>query len=209
MKKITFVTGLHGNERLPILALTAIGEEQIVANPLAVAKNLRLVEKDMNASFGTQGKTYEEKRTLELLSILNPEHLILDLHTFSGESEPFVIIVDLKMLRFAKCLGFKNIVFMKFNIKGGHALINHRKGVSVELGNHTDPKSFERAIKLVNRVKNNNYKIVKTKLFEVYGTIEKPGKYVNFKKHKDGFIPILTGGNSYDFYGLKARILKI
>ena len=32
-------------------------------------------------------------------------------------------------------------------------MINYRKGVSVELGRHDDPKSFERAIKLVNRLK--------------------------------------------------------
>ena len=39
-------------------------------------------------------------------------------------------------------MDFKHIVYMKHNIKKGNALINYRKGVSVELGRHDDPKSL-------------------------------------------------------------------
>lgn len=208
MRKIIFVTGLHGNERLPVLALAAIGQKQIVANPDAVAKNVRFVEKDMNASFGNGGETYEEKRARAILKIIDKEGLVIDLHTFSMKSKPFVIIVDLQMLNFAKSLGFENVVYMKFNIKSGHALINHRNGVSVELGSHTDPKSFERAIELVGEIKKKNNRVLKTKIYEVYAKIDRSGKYINFREHKDGFIPILAGGKSYDFFGLKARIIK-
>lgn len=209
MKKIQFVTGLHGNERVSVLALASIGQKQIVANLKAIVKNVRFIEKDMNSSFGTKGSTYEERRSKEVLALINRNNYVIDLHTFSTQSEPFVIIVDLKMLGFAKKLGFKNIVFMKYNIKVGHALINYRNGVSIELGNHNDPRSFERAVKLVIRLRGNQIGKVKTRFYEVFGTIDKPGEYVNFRKHKDGFTPILAGENAYDFYGLKARIIKI
>lgn len=209
MKKIQFVTGLHGNERMPVLALASIGQNQIVANPQALAKNIRFIEKDMNLSFGTSGKTYEEKRANEVLGLINKNSLVIDLHTFSTQSEPFVIIVDLKILDFAKRLGFKNIVFMKHNIKGGHALINYRNGISIEMGNHNDQRSFKRVVELIIRLKNKKNSVLKTNLYEVFGMIDKPGEYVNFKKHKDGFVPVLAGENAYDFYGLKARIIKV
>ncbi len=207
--KIQFVTGLHGNERLPILALASIGQTQIVANTEALSKNVRFTEKDLNSSFGTNGKTYEEKRAKEILKLIDKYSRVIDLHTFSGQSDPFVIIVDLKILEFAKSLGFKHIVYMKHNIKGGHALINFRKGVSIEMGNHNDPKVAERVIKLAEMIKNKKSDFQKAKIYEVFGIITKPGKYFNFKKHKDGFTPILAGENAYDFYGLKARIINI
>jgi len=209
MKKIQVVTGLHGDERLPVLALASIGQKQIVANTKALAKNIRFVEKDLNSSFGTNGITYEEKRARQILNLIGISDLVIDLHTFSAKSEPFVIIVNLEMLSFAEGLGFNNIVFMKHNIKGGHSLINQRNGVSIELGNHNDTKSFERAVEVVNRLKGKKTRSLKIKLYEVFGIIEKPGKYVNFRKYKDGFIPILAGENAYDFYGLKAKIKKI
>ncbi len=208
MKKIQFVTGIHGNETLPVLALASIGQKQIVANVKALSQNKRFMETDMNASFGREGNTYEETRARRLLPLLDKRKLVIDFHTFSAMSEPFVVLVDLKILNFAKILGFKNIVYMKHNIKKGHALINLRDGVSIEVGNHVDPSSFQRTVDLVNRIKNGPRSLPKIRLYEVFGKIEKPGKYTNFKVHKDGFIPILAGENAYDFYGLKARIIK-
>lgn len=209
MKKIQFVTALHGNERLPVLALASIAQKQIIANTKALSKNVRFVEKDLNASFGTGGNTYEEKRAEELLTLIDKKRFVIDLHTFSGVGDPFVIIVDLKMLSFAKRLGFKHVVFMKHNIKGGHALINFRNGVSIEMGNHNDPKVFQRVIRLVNNLKEKRKAFKRPKIYEVFDKITKPGNYVNFQKYKNDFIPVLSGENAYDFYGLKARIINI
>ncbi len=209
MEQVQFVTAIHGNEPLPVLALASLGIDQIVANPKALSRNVRSVEKDMNASFGTDGHTYEEKRAREVLSQLNRKKLVIDLHTFSAYSEPFVVIVDLKMFNFAKTLGFKNIVYMKHNIKKGHALINYQKGVSIEFGKHNDPESFRRVVDLICRLKKGISTEKEVMLYEVYGVINKPGKYENFKLHEDGFVPILAGENAYDFYGLKARKMNL
>jgi succinylglutamate desuccinylase len=211
MKNIQFVTVVHGNEPIPVLALASLGVNQIVANPKALQDKVRFIEKDLNASFGTGGETYEEKRARELLRQVLKDKLILDLHTFSAKSEPFVVIVDLKMLNFARSLGFKRIVYMNHNIKRGHALINYKNGVSVELGEHNDPKSFERTIKLVKRIRNGNISRGKSFVYEVYGIIKDRGDYENFKlfkNKKESFYPILAGEKAYDFYGLKAKILK-
>ena len=116
MKKIQLVTAVHGNEMMPTLALASIDAQQIVANPRALARGVRFAEKDLNASFGTGGNSYEEKRATELLKILNKKKLVVDFHTFSCESEPFAIIVNLVMLPLASSLGINRVVYMKHNI---------------------------------------------------------------------------------------------
>lgn len=207
MKNIQFVTAVHGNEIMPTLALASIGEPQIVANPRALAQGVRFTEHDLNASFGTGGDSCEEKRARELDKILDSDKLVVDFHSFSVESEPFAIVVDLAMLPLASSLGVKHVVYMKHNIKGGHALIDHHQGVSVEVGKHSDPKSFDLTLEIVNRLKIDGIKPAKVKIYEVYGRIEEKGKYVNFKE-KNGIIPILYGERAYDslgFYGLAAR----
>lgn len=208
MEKIQFVTGMHGNEPMPVLALASLSVKQIVANPKALSKAVRFVQKDLNASFGTTGNSYEENRAKEILKAISKSSLVIDLHTFTAPSEPFVIIVDLALKEFAASLGFKHVVYMKHNIKKGHALINYRNGVSVELGNHKDSKSFKNAIELVKTIQDKKVKKHKVKFYEVYDIIRKSGKYINFKKHKEGFIPILAGENAYKFPGLKARVIK-
>lgn len=207
MKNIQFVTAIHGNEVMPTLALASVGVPQIVANPRATARGVRQTETDLNASFGKDGDTYEEKRARELDKILDKKKLVLDFHSFSIDSEPFAIVVDLAMLPLASSLGVKHVVYMKHNIKGGHALINHHKGVSVEVGKHNDPKSFEMTIEIVNRLNKNGIKPEKVKVYEVYGRIEENGDYVNFQD-KNGVIPVLYGERAYDglgFYGMAAR----
>lgn len=203
--KFQFVSAVHGNEPMPALALASVGVEQIIANPKALSQNLRFSEKDLNASFGSDGATYEEKRARELLELISPDIPLIDFHTFSADSDPFAVIVDLAMLPLARRLGLPHVVYMHHNIKKGHALINYRSGVSVEMGQHADPASFTRTIKLIAELQNTKPK-KKAIVYEVYDIIDKPGEYINFLPHIDGFIPILAGENAYAFPGLKAKI---
>jgi hypothetical protein len=192
---------------MPTLALASIGEKQAVGNPLAVARGVRFIEKDLNASFETGGDAYEEKRAKELVKILDPQKLVVDFHTFSCASEPFAIVVDQALIPLASSLGVKHVVYMKHNIKGGHALINHVNGVSVEVGGHKDAESFETTLGIVKRLNKYGIKPAKVKIYEVYGRIEDKGEYMNFQE-KNGIIPVLYGERAYDgagFYGLKAR----
>jgi succinylglutamate desuccinylase len=41
MKNIIFVTGLHGNEQVPVFALASENVPQIIANPRALSLNKR------------------------------------------------------------------------------------------------------------------------------------------------------------------------
>lgn len=207
MQKIQFVTAVHGNEVMPTLALASIGELQIVANPRALARGVRFTEQDLNASFEVEGVAYEQERARELIKIMDSEKLVVDFHTFSCKSEPFAIVVDLAMLPLASSLGVKHVVYMKHNIKAGHALINHISGVSVEVGEHHDSASFDTTLAIAERLKREGINPGKVRVYEVFGKIEEQGEYHNFEETGE-FVPVLYGERAYDnagFYGLKAR----
>ncbi len=206
MNKYQFVTAVHGNEPMPTLALASVGITQIIGNPRALARGVRYVDRDLNASFGMRGSSYEEERARELSKLLAPAKLVVDLHTFPCQSDPFAIVVDLEMLPLATQLGLKHVVYMKYNIKGGHALINHHRGVSVEVGNHNDPLAFERTVKIARRLESES-RAGKVRVYEVTGRIEQKSDYHNFVE-KNGIVPILYGDETYrDYgcYGLAAR----
>jgi len=209
MKNILFVTGMHGNEVIPVFALASQEIPQIVANPKALSLGKRFLDRDLNSSFGIKGDGYEIKRAKEMLGFIPKNSLVVDLHTFSAGSEPFVVIVDKKMIKFACQTGLKRIVLMEHNIKKGNALINHRNGISVEVGNHKNYKSFFTALRVVDKIKAGKAESKGVNLYSVFGIIKKRGKYVNFKQHKDGFIPVLAGEKAYNFYGLKAKKLHL
>jgi hypothetical protein len=204
-----FISALHGNERMPVLALASMGVKQIVANPRALVTNQRYVDQDMNASFGTHGDSYEERRARELLRIIDSKKSVIDLHTFSASSPPFAIIVDMNMLPLAKRLNLEHVVYMKHNIKSGRALINHVNGVSVEVGKHADPVGFQVTANIVASLRRNYSPKTTCRLYEVYDVIANIGSYINFVKHADGFYPVLSGENAYNHNGLKAKLIEV
>jgi len=205
---ITYVTGIHGDEIAPIIALASIGERFLIANPLATVKGRRFIEMDMNQAFGVENsdKLFEQRLADELLTKIPEENYVIDFHTFSAVSEPFAVVVDDKMIGLASTLGVDHVVYMKHNIKNGHALINYRDGISIEVGSHQDIRSMQKTIQVVNCLKTGAKRPVK--VYEVYDKITKPGEYTNFQKHKEGFIPVLAGEKAYDFYGLKAKLVS-
>lgn len=207
LEKYQFVTGLHGNERIPVVTLAELGIEQIVGNPKALSLNKRFIEKDMNASFGTNGNKYEEKLAKKMIKEIGKGKTVIDFHTTLSVNEPFVIVVDKDMIEFASSLGIKKIVHMKYNNKGGHALINHAKGVSVECGVHDTYESYRTCKKVVAHLEDPCDEAVE--VYEVFGTITKKGKYENFVEHEGGFVPIFANKNSYGNLGLKARKIKV
>jgi len=202
-QNIIFVAGIHGNEQMPVKALSENNVQFILGSPKAYEQNARFIEQDLNGVFGINNNTYESKRASEILTEIDESDLVVDFHTTSATTEPFAIVVDEKMISFAKKTSLKYVVVMKHNIKEGHALINYRNGISVEVGNHNDKNSYQTTLQIVKNIRAS--KKHPTIVYEVYDKITQPGEYINFQKHKEGFIPILAGEVSYDFYGLKAK----
>lgn len=197
---------MHGDEIIPVIGLTFAKVPNTIANPQALIAGKRFIDTDMNEIFGTNGNTNEHKNMKILLKKIKKNNLVVDFHTCSAKTEPFAIVVDKDMIQFASTSGLKKIVFMKINIKKGGALINFRKGFSVETGNHKSYEAFKTTIKVAQNV-NSGFVNKKYTVYEVYEIIDKPGIYLNFKKNKLGFYPILAGEKAYKIYGLKANII--
>ena len=202
-----YTTAIHGDETVPVFTLASLGIDQLVCNTKALIKNKRFIEKDLNKSFQTKGNTIEEIRAAEILKLIPKSETVVDFHTTSAKTEPFAIVVDLKMVPLVASTGLKHVVYMKHNIKSGHSLIDHRKGISVEVGRHNDLSSFETTQTVCKNI--NSKKLHNFTLYEVTDVIKNKGIYKNFKMHKDGFVPILAGEKAYDILGLKAKIIKI
>lgn len=203
IENIVFVAGIHGDEQMPIKALKDSGIQFILGNPRAYQRKVRFIDKDLNASFFVEENSYESGQAQKLMKEIKEDNLVVDFHTTSAVTPPFAIVVDEGMISLAERTGLEFIVFMKHNIKKGYSLINYRSGISVETGGHNSKESYRTTIEVVKNIKNN--KKYPTKIYEVYGKITNQGKYKNFQKHSEGFIPVLAGETSYNFYGLKAK----
>lgn len=102
-KTLAILCGVHGNELAGQLAVKkAIEEIQIkrgivyfiFANPKAIEKNVRCIEKNLNRCFvkNQNGDSYEEKRAIEIMKILDECDASLDLHSSNNPNTiPFVI----------------------------------------------------------------------------------------------------------------------
>lgn len=202
-RAIRIVAGLHGNELAPVRALTARNIDFLPGNPRALERNTRLIDKDLNASFGIETEGYESGRAKELLALISLDEVVVDFHTTSAKSPPFVILTDRAMIPLAERTGLKHAVLMTHNIKEGHALINFRDGISIEISGYDTQESFDITLSVIEYLESGKHSSLE--LYEVFEKLVEPGEYRNFEQCDDGSFPILVGEDSYDFVGLKAR----
>ena len=102
-KTLAVFCGVHGNEKAGVYAVNKILKDIkikkgtvyfVFANPKAIEKNIRFVDKNLNRCFfdNQKGSSYEEKRAKDLIKILELSDALLDVHASnSPETTPFVI----------------------------------------------------------------------------------------------------------------------
>lgn len=205
-EELTFIAGVHGNERIPVEVLTALGVPFILGNPRAYAQDVRFTERDLNASFGTGGLTYEEQRAQELRAELQGRSVV-DFHTTTAVADPFVIITNMELLPLARRVGVERVVYMAHNFKSGHALIDYIPGISVEISSAEPAGCRQTVERVVQSIESD--RVTPITLYEAYGVITEEGEYTNFVPHSSGFIPLFVGEVAYDFIGLKMRTLRL
>ncbi len=100
---LAIFAGVHGNETAGVLALEEVIPELKLAkgkiflayaNPPALAKNVRMINKNLNRCFykGNNGNTPEDVRARELMNVLDKCDALLDIHMFyDDDGSPFVI----------------------------------------------------------------------------------------------------------------------
>lgn len=203
---LRFVAGLHGNELAPYFALMELGVPCLLGHPRAAFERKRFIERDLNASFGGDGVTLEERRAQEILTLLPGDKPLVDLHTFSCESPPFAIVVDSSMIELATTLGISRVVVMSHDIKSGRSLIGQRSGVSIEVGHHDSLAAYQVTQTLLSGAVSGTASPLE--LYEAIGIITEPGDYANFVPHQEGFVPVLSGEVAYEHFGLRARRVR-
>jgi succinylglutamate desuccinylase len=119
---VAIFAGIHGNETVGILALQKAIEEIelmegkvffVFANPPAIAKDVREINKNLNRLFVKDSlllvEGYEASRAKELMEILDQSDALLDLHASNSlVTQPF-IICEKRSFDLAKKLDFDTV----------------------------------------------------------------------------------------------------
>jgi hypothetical protein len=142
--RIGIVTCMHGNEPLGKQALdlvhlpTDMNIVSIVAHPEAVRLRKRYVETDLNRSFpGSVDGSMEERLALQLHHALADRDFVIDIHTTTAITEPFVIAVSESTLDLVDATPLPFAVFMPPHFAKGKSLLDHVRGISLEFNEHT------------------------------------------------------------------------
>jgi succinylglutamate desuccinylase len=110
--RVLVIGGVHGDERLGIEILDALGRDfssedilgsltLLIGNPSAYDRNLRFLDVDLNRLAGVDeiqrirelpesSRNREERRILELVPLIQNSDYLLDIHCTIQPSEPFV-----------------------------------------------------------------------------------------------------------------------
>lgn len=146
---VAIFAGVHGNETAGVFALQKMlpglkinkGSLYIAfANPPAIEKNVRMINKNLNRCFylGNNGSEPEDLRARELMEILDKCDALLDLHMFyDNDGVPFVICEDNAIelaKRFDVDIISTNWTEVEPGGTDGYMYLNGKIGVCVECG---------------------------------------------------------------------------
>ena len=225
--RILIIGATHGNEALgPKLYQRLLQKRSpllehidfILGNPRAYHARKRYIDCDLNRSYGATGQKYEEVRASQIAEHINSTRpdIILDMHTTSCH-QPNCLIVhstsDSRVRRMLRASHIETILQVKpmgdiatvaSNVVGYEvpnrnvtpqlldAITDDLTNFLHDEGNHPQKRLFTMTDK-----------IMKSEV-----TPEDVASFKNFEMHPMGFVPIMTGNNSYkkqtDYLGFKA-----
>ncbi len=178
-KKLLIVSGTHGNELNPIMAVDkfknltrASGNnsfEFIIGNPLACEKGLRYLDIDLNRSFdlkkSVNKELYEIRRAESIINEYGPQSLakcqiVLDLHTTTSSMGTSIVMYGRRKKDFYLAAILQNkfglpiYLHEKDSNQTGFLVEAWPCGLVIEVGpvaqNHYDPIIVERFLILLN-----------------------------------------------------------
>ncbi|MBP9779074.1 succinylglutamate desuccinylase/aspartoacylase family protein [Candidatus Gracilibacteria bacterium] len=170
---ITIFSGIHGDEISGIIATKKFFEEVIIkkipllkgkiilvlgANEEAIIQKKRYIKTNLNRLFGVDkiGCSYEYERSRELMSLLNKSDFLLDLHSTSGPSIPF-LFSERRNFEIAEKLGVPHVV-VGWNDLGAISTAGDTEnymnkkggwGFTFEAGNHDNPDGTKNAYQVL------------------------------------------------------------
>jgi len=230
--KILIIGATHGNELLGVKLYQKLLRERsdllehidfLIGNPRAYAQKIRYTETDLNRSYNLDGNTYEHQRAKFVKNYirLTEPNIVLDMHTTACKQPGCLIVGNLQgemKQRFFRATHISHILEVQpmhditslgDNIVGYEVpnrditaeLLDNIKNDISRFINGTGAFSEKKCYKMTDKIYKKDVppEIAKT--------------FVNFQEHELGFIPIMTGQNSYkkqtDYLGFKAKRLEI
>ncbi len=227
-KTIAIFGGIHGNERVGVEMINKLrGELEIDAGTVylaygnipAIKKGVRCGKKNLNRCFisGNKGNTYEDKRAIELMQILDKCDALLDLHSFTNSKGEAFAISEKTGFDIVKQFDVNVISFGWGNVEpGGTDDYMHNQGkigICLECGpHHKLEESLRRAdlavdvfLKYFGCIEGNELNVTKKKRYIcVHKAIIRKTKdfifnkeYKNFDLLSDGEIFATDNGKKY------------
>jgi hypothetical protein len=229
--RILILAATHGNELLGIKLYERLLKQRsvllesidfVIGNPRAYAKSLRYTDKDLNRSYGIGGDEYEATRAREIqeyIHLTQPD-IVLDMHTTNCVQPNCLIVHDLSSDIKKKFLRASHIdTILQVQPMGDIATVGDNI-IGYEVPNKAITPALLAAI--AQDIQNfimHEQPYPHKKLYKMLGKIYKQEilpqqakSFVNFQEHELGFVPIMTGNNSYkkqtDYLGFKASVTE-
>jgi len=211
MKGIGLVACVHGNEKYGIKVLKKIDRISykgkiipIIANLEAAKKNKRYIDMDLNRCFpGKQRGNCEQRLAYSLTKILKKCDYVIDLHSSSIKTDPFIITTRLsrRHKELISYIPIKKVVLITKKLAKGNALIDNCScGISIEIGQHNDTRNGSRAINIIKNMLENleKRKAAQKTFFSAYAIVrhgekhpKKLRNFVAYYENKSRVYPIL------------------
>lgn len=217
MKRILILGRHHGNEPLDDVLKKYIRRHKPhllpyitfkTANVKAKRLNVRFIEKDMNRSYTGMRDTYESRRATYISRFIhsNSFDLVLDLHTTNCIQPPCLLVrrVNPANSDYLRASHIEKIVDIQHEIANASLIGNFPNSISLEVMNR-DLTNVRLMSNLINDIERYMLGITFSRTKTIYhvtnlllkSDITKNVELKNFEMSSQGFIPILTGENSY------------
>lgn len=182
----------------------------------------RYIDEDLNRSYGSQGDSHEATRTAEIrryVEFMKPD-LIIDMHTTTCDQPNCLITNNLDgdtKQRFLRACHIDNVLQIQ---PLGDVTTLGDNVIAYEVPNRSITPSLldaiigdlERFISDDHSYANKKLFVMSDKIYKKDVTPEVAATFVNFQPNLIGFVPIMTGNNSYkrqtDYLGFKSDEVK-
>ncbi len=227
--KILIIGATHGNELLGTKLYARLLQRRspllenidfVIGNPRAFTVKQRYIDDDLNRSYQRAGDEYEVHRAREIkryIELTKPD-LVLDMHTTNCVQLNCLIVGsmngDIKR-RFLRASHINTILHVK--PLGDIATLGDNIMAYEVPNNAITRKLLDAIIEDIQRFVDDSGGYEHKKLYTMSGKIYKrdvtekqSASFVNFELHPLGFVPIMTGNNSYksqtNYFGFRAPV---
>lgn len=206
-----FIVCQHGDEKTPLEVIKEDFQRVpfLLANPKALEKNVRFIEKDMNRSFpGNSYGSKEEGIAMQILKDLKSTYKdfesIIDLHTASCSTPAFVILTKIskKHMELIGQTGIDKVVVMSPTLASGKALVDHVPcGISIEFGLEGTAMTRKRIKDFFNYFLSLKQKDKKIDYFRVFDVLKKENESEKLVREIRAFKLVKRGSRLTNYTG--------